>query len=265
MLEDQLLAGTGATYFLTSLLDHPDCTPEHHKLMPHVGLGGAPVPAAVGERAEALGISIVRLYGSTEHPSITGCTHAEPRDKRLHTDGRALPGVELRLAADGEIISRGPDCFAGYTDGALTARVFDSDGWYHTGDVGVLDDDGYLTITDRKSDVIIRGGENVSPAEVEEVLARMPGVAEVAVVGAPDARFGEHGCAFLRVTSGSPGLDNLGLDDLRAVLAHAGLAKQKWPEEVRIVADFPRTASGKIQKFALRAQLRAEQEHPDAS
>jgi len=260
MLDDQLLSGTGATYFLTSLFDHPDFSDAHIKLMPHVGLGGAPVPAAVGERAHALGISTVRLYGSTEHPSITGCTHAEPLEKRLHTDGRPLPGVELRLLDDGEIVSRGPDCFAGYTVAELTARAFDADGWYHTGDVGVLDGDGYLTITDRKADVIIRGGENVSPAEVEEVLARLPGVAEVAVVGAPDDRLGEHGCAFIRTTGDAPGTAPVAptLDDVRAALAAAGLAKQKWPEEMRVVTDFPRTASGKIQKFALRKTLREE-------
>jgi acyl-CoA synthetase (AMP-forming)/AMP-acid ligase II len=255
MLEDQVLSGHGATYFLTSLLDHPDFGPAHQQLMSHIGLGGAPVPAAVGERAAALGISTIRMYGSTEHPSITGCTHADPAAKRLHTDGRPLPGVEVRLAGDGEIVSRGPDCFAGYTTAELTARVFDDGGWYHTGDVGVFDGDGFLTITDRKADVIIRGGENVSPAEVEEVLARLDSIAEVAVVAAPDARLGEHGCAFVRLHPGGA----IGLLDLRAALEDAGVARQKWPEDVRVVEDFPRTASGKIQKFALRAQLRAEE------
>jgi len=255
MLEDGLLSGTGATYFLTSLLDHPDCTADHLALMPHVGLGGAPVPAAVGERAAQLGVSIVRMYGSTEHPSVTGCTHAEPAAKRLHTDGRPLAGVELRLAPDGEILTRGPDCFAGYTNAALTERVFDDDGWYHTGDIGVLDDDGFLTVTDRTSDVIIRGGENVSAAEIEELIARLPGVAEVAVVAAPDARLGEHACAFIRPLGDGTGAP--GLDAIRAALEADGLARQKWPEEVRLVDELPRTASGKIQKFALRARLRA--------
>ena len=104
--------------------------------MPFAGLGGSPVPVAVTERATRLGIKVFRSYGSTEHPSITGCLLDEPEDKRLTTDGRALPGVEIRLDDDGEILSRGPDCCLGYTDPELTATVFDADGWYHTGDVG---------------------------------------------------------------------------------------------------------------------------------
>jgi acyl-CoA synthetase (AMP-forming)/AMP-acid ligase II len=121
--------------------------------------------------------------------------------------------------------------------------------------VGVLDGDGWLTITDRKKDIIIRGGENVSAVEVEELLARLPGVAEVAVVSAPDARLGEHGCAFVRPQPGAPPLE---LAAVRAHLEAAGLARPKWPEELRLVDELPRTPSGKVQKFALRERLRAE-------
>jgi acyl-CoA synthetase (AMP-forming)/AMP-acid ligase II len=265
MLEDHVYSGAGATFFLTSLLDHPDFTDEHRKLMRHIGLGGSSVPAAVTDRADAMNISIVRMYGSTEHPSITGSRHEEPRDKRLYTDGHPLPGVELELLDDdgkpvgagesGEIHSRGPDCFPGYTDPALTKECFDADGWYATGDVGVLDDDGYLSIVDRKKDIIIRGGENVSALEVEELVLRLPGVAEVAVVAAPDARLGEHACAFVRPLRDS---DLPSLDAVRAHLDAVGLARQKWPEELRAIEEFPRTPSGKIQKFALRDQLRHE-------
>jgi acyl-CoA synthetase len=266
MLEDELSAGQGSTYFLTSLLDHPDFDPERHpKLMPFIGLGGSAVPAAVGERCARLGIEVARSFGSTEHPSITGSTPDVARDKRITTDGRPLPGVEIRLVDDdgkdveigtpGEIWSRGPDCFVGYTDPALTAATFSADGWFMTGDIGVLDEDGFLAITDRKKDIIIRGGENVSAQEVEELLLRMPGVAEVAVVGAPDARLGEIGCAFFRMQPGTP---TPALADLRAALESAGLARQKWPEHVRAVDEFPRTASGKVQKFVLRQQLRDE-------
>jgi acyl-CoA synthetase len=265
MREDNVYSGAGATFFLISLLDHPDFTDEHRALMRQVGLGGSSVPAAVTDRADAMGISIVRMYGSTEHPSITGSRHEEPRDKRLYTDGHPLPGVEIKLLDDdgkevgagqpGEIISRGPDCFPGYTDPALTRECFDADGWYATGDVGVLDDDGYLSIVDRKKDIIIRGGENVSALEVEELFLRLPGVAEVAVVAAPDARLGEHACAFVRPL---PGSDAPTLDAVRSHLDAAGLARQKWPEDLRAVEEFPRTPSGKIQKFALRDRLRAE-------
>jgi acyl-CoA synthetase len=263
MLEERITAGSGATYFLTSLLDHPDFTQEHVKLMPVIGLGGSPVPRAVAERATALGVAIARSYGSTEHPSITGSTHDLPLEKRIATDGRARPGVEIRLVDDaghevgvaepGEIISRGPDCFMGYVDASLTAGCFDSDGWYATEDVGVLDGDGFLTITDRKKDVIIRGGENISAAEIEEQLIRLPGVAEIAVVAAPDARLGEHACAMFRLLSNAKSPT---LQDLRDHLQAAGLARQKWPEEIRIVEDFPRTPSGKIKKVVLREHLR---------
>ncbi|MFL6239851.1 MAG: AMP-binding protein [Actinomycetes bacterium] len=251
ILASDVTAGSGATYFLTSLLDSGRLTPQHLRHMTHVGLGGAAIPRAVADRATRLGISIVRMYGSTEHPSITGSRHDDPVEKRLATDGRPLPGVEIRLADDGEILSRGPDCFAGYVDPAL--HVFDDDGWYCTEDVGVVDDDGYLTITDRKKDIIIRGGENISAAEVEELLAELPGVSEVAVVSAPDERLGEHACAFIRSTGGAPDLDVV-----RRHLSSSGLARQKWPEELRVVDEFPRTPSGKIRKTDLRAQLRSE-------
>jgi acyl-CoA synthetase (AMP-forming)/AMP-acid ligase II len=266
MLEAELTAGSGSTYFLQSLLDHETCSPRHHELMGAVGLGGSSVPPSVAERAEGLGISITRSYGSTEHPSTTGSSHEEPRVKRNNTDGRALPGVDLRIVDEhgrdveagvaGEIWSRGPDLCAGYVDPALTDVAFDPEGWYASGDIGIVDADGYLTITDRKKDIIIRGGENISAAEVEEQLLRMPGVAEVAVVAAPDPRLGEHVCAFVRVR---PGRQVPALPDVREHFERVGLARQKWPEEIRAVDDLPRTPSGKVKKFVLREQLRAEQ------
>jgi acyl-CoA synthetase (AMP-forming)/AMP-acid ligase II len=253
MREEGLGMGGGATFFLVSLLDHPDFTDEHLPLMPFAGLGGSTVPIAVTERAEALGIRPYRSYGSTEHPSITGCTLDDPVDKRLRTDGRPLEGVEMRLDEEGEISSRGPDCCIGYTDPELTASAFDADGGYRTGDVGVLDEDGYLTITDRVSDIIIRGGENISAQEVEELLLHLDAVAEVAVVAAPDARLGEHAAAVVRLREGAAPPS---LDDVRAHLSDAGLAKQKWPESIHVAGDLPRTPSGKVQKFSLRHQLR---------
>jgi acyl-CoA synthetase len=265
MREDGLGVTGGATYFLTSLLDHRDFTPDLVAMMPFAGLGGSSVPVPVTERATKLGIKVFRSYGSTEHPSITGSLLDEPEAKRLRTDGHALPGVEFRLeavdlldgpdnaeGAAGEIVSRGPDCCIGYTDPVLSASAFDQDGWYRTGDVGVLDDDGYLTITDRISDVIIRGGENISAQEIEELVLGIEGVAEVAVVAEPDDRLGEHASAVISVRGGmeAPTLEQV-RDHLRAV----GLARQKWPESIHEVDDFPRTPSGKIQKFRLRQLL----------
>jgi acyl-CoA synthetase len=264
MAEEKIGAGNGSTYFFTSLLDSPDFGPEHLALMKQVSLGGSPIPDAVADRADRLGISLTRAYGCTEHPSVTGSRHSDAAAKRLHTDGRPLSWVELRTVDEegrdtgvgepGEIWTRGPDRFAGYTDPALTAASVDAEGWFRTGDVGVVDPDGYLTVTDRVKDIIIRGGENVSAAEVEQLLAKMDGVAEVAVVAAPDERMGEHGCAFFRMQTG---IDAPGLDEVRAHLKAAGLARQKWPEELRAVDELPRTPSGKVQKFVLRDRLRA--------
>jgi acyl-CoA synthetase (AMP-forming)/AMP-acid ligase II len=265
MLEANVGAGTGAAVFLASLLDHPDFTDEHARRIRRVGLGGAPVPLALAERAAAYGIALVRAYGSTEHPSVSGCSFDDPADKRHATDGPPMTGVELKLLDDdgapvgpaepGEIWSRGPDLCAGYTDPALTAAAFDDEGWYRSGDLGVLDADGYLTITDRVKDVIIRGGENISAAEVEVVLDALPEVAEVAVVAAPDARLGEHACAVVRL---APGVESIELRDLTEALERAGLARQKWPEELRVVPDFPRTAAGKVRKVELRRWLRGD-------
>jgi acyl-CoA synthetase (AMP-forming)/AMP-acid ligase II len=253
MSEEKLGVSGGATYFLTSLLDHPDFTDEHLALIPFTGLGGSTVPVAVSERATRLGIKMFRSYGSTEHPSITASLLDEPEAKRLTTDGHALPGVEMRLGEDGEIFSRGPDLCMGYTDPELSAATFDGDGWYRTGDVGVLDDDGYLTITDRVSDIIIRGGENISAQEIEEAMLGLDDVAEVSVVAAPDDRLGERAAAVLRVRDGAAVPT---LDDVRRHLEAAGLARQKWPESLHVVDDFPRTASGKVQKFVLRQRFR---------
>ncbi|HKP40771.1 AMP-binding protein [Mycobacterium sp.] len=249
---DGLSIGGGPPYFVTSLLDHPDCTPEHMSHFTTVGLGGSTVPAAVTRRLADLGIFVFRSYGSTEHPSITGSRPSAPEDKRLYTDGNPRPGVEIRLGPDGEIFSRGPDLCLGYTDPELTAKAFDDDGWYRTGDVGVLDEDGYLTITDRKADVIIRGGENISALEVEELLLTMPAVAEAVVVSTPDARLGERAAAVLRI---KPGHAMPSIEEVREYFKRTGAAPQKWPEELHQVDDYPRTASGKVQKFRVRQSI----------
>ena len=249
---DGLSIGGGPPFFVTSVLDHPNCTPEHVRHFTTVGLGGSTVPAAVTQRLADLGMFVFRSYGSTEHPSITGSRRSAPEDKRLFTDGDVRPGVEIRLGPDGEIFSRGPDLCLGYTDDEMTARAFDDDGWYRTGDVGVLDADGYLTITDRKADVIIRGGENISALEVEEVLLGMPAVVEAVVVAAPDDRFGERAAAALRIREGH---DMPTIDEVRDHFRAAGVATQKWPEELHEVDDFPRTASGKVQKFLVRQRI----------
>ncbi|MCV7318330.1 AMP-dependent synthetase [Mycolicibacterium confluentis] len=255
MRSDGLTFGGGAPYFVISLLDHPDFTPADLDNMRYAGMGGSSVPAAVARRLHEQGVTVWRSYGSTEHPSISSTHYTAPADKRMYTDGQALPGVEIRLTADGEILSRGPDLCLGYLDEELTRNAFDDEGWYHTGDIGVLDNDGYLSIVDRKSDIIIRGGENISAMEVEEVLSTMAGVAEAVAVAAPDDRFGERTAAVLRMKPHAP-LPSM--DELRAHFANSGLAKQKWPEEIHQVDDFPRTPSSKIQKALVRKMVAAQ-------
>ena len=142
----------------------------------------------------------------------------------------------------GEILSRGPDLCVGYSDPALTAEAFTEDGWFRTGDLGVRDTQGAITITDRVKDIIIRGGENLSACEIEEAIMQLPAVAEVAVVAAPDARLGERACALVRLLPGTT--EPVSLTQLTRHLETLGLARQKWPEELRIVNDFPRTGSG---------------------
>ncbi len=253
MRDEGLGMAGGAAYFVTSLIDHPDWSDEHLANMPYAGLGGSPVPAALTDRLSSMGIKVYRSYGSTEHPSVTGCTTDDPEHQRNLTDGKPMRGSEVRLDADGQILTRGPELFMGYIDPAQTAKVFDEDGWYYTGDIGTFDDEGCLSITDRLSDVIIRGGENISAQEVEELLFRLDGVAEVAVVAVPDAKFGERAAAVIRVRDGA---EMPTLDDVRTYLGDVGLAKQKWPESIVPIAEFPRTPSGKVQKFVLRQWLR---------
>lgn len=249
-----LVVGGGPPYFVTSMVEHPDYTPEHLAHMKYVGLGGSAVPAAVTRMLTELGVVAFRAYGSTEHPSITASALDAPPRERLDTDGRAMPGVEIRIAPDGEILSRGPDLCLGYTDPELTAQVFDDEGWYHTGDIGVLDSSGCLTITDRKADVIIRGGENVGARAVEDVLDAMPQVAESVVIALPDSRFGEVVGAVLRL---NPGCVLPSRAEVRAFFERAGVARQKLPARLFEAADFPRTPSGKIQKHLVRKGIAA--------
>jgi acyl-CoA synthetase (AMP-forming)/AMP-acid ligase II len=248
----------GAPIQATGLLDERDRGTASLGTLVEFMTGAANVPPALIERAQQAGITAYRTYGSSEHPTITTGTTADPLAKRATTDGRVIEGCEIRIVddegrdvAEGEIVSRGPDLFLGYTDPKLTRTAFYPGGWYRTGDVGRVDSDGYLTITDRKKDIIIRGGENISPKEVEDILAEHPAITEVAVVGMRDERLGERVCAFAVLRPGT----RLTLDDVRAHFATAGVARQKTPERVVIADELPRTPSGKVQKFALRRRL----------
>ncbi|HJT37306.1 MAG TPA: AMP-binding protein [Actinomycetota bacterium] len=248
----------GATFFLATLLNSPDFDKYDTSSLREFGLGGAGVPPSIVEQADSIGWWSMRAYGCTEHPSITMGTKDDPLQKRAYTDGRPMLDVEVRLVDDdgndvapgdeGEVISRGPDQFLGYMDPAMDADAFDDDGWFHTGDIGRFDAEGYLAITDRKKDIIIRGGENISAREVEEILASHPKVQEAAVTPVSDARYGERVCAFVVTRDGQ----TLALDEVLEHFKARGVAKQKTPERLEIVEAFPRTLSGKVQKYVLR-------------
>jgi acyl-CoA synthetase (AMP-forming)/AMP-acid ligase II len=218
------------------------------------------------DRAEAAGIVTWRTYGSTEHPAITSGGPDDPPDKRRGTDGRPTPGNEVRLVdehgvdvapgEEGEIVARGPRQFVGYQDPRSEEGVFLDGTWFRTGDLARFDEDGYLVVTDRVKDIVIRGGENISAREVEDVLASHPAVREVAVCAVPDDVFGEAVAAFViaRPSATPPTLDELA-DHARG----AGLATHKLPAHLVLVDDFPRTAAGKVRKRDLRSRQPREQ------
>lgn len=227
------------------------------------GLGGTGVTPEHVELADRAGFAGTRAYGLTEHSTVSVGHSSMPFEQRAHCDGRLQPGTELRIVNDdgrdqapgweGEILLRGPEQFIGYTDRRLDAQAFTQDGWFRTGDIGRLDAAGCLTITDRKKDIVIRGGENISSQEVERVLATHPDVREAAVVAMPDARYGEKVCAFVIPEPGRM----LALDDVRRHFDSAGMARQKTPEALFVVEELPRTASGKVRKSDLRQRIAA--------
>ena len=158
---------------------------------------------------------------------------------------------DLPAGIPGEILSRGPELFVGYRDSTLDADAFLPGWWFRTGDIGVLDSDGYLTITDRRKDLIIRGGENLSSKLIEDILAEHEGVAEASVVAAQDPLYGERVCAFIVLRPSAA----LSLTDVRAHFSAAGTARQLTPERLDIVDDLPRAATGKVRKDELRRRL----------
>jgi cyclohexanecarboxylate-CoA ligase len=251
----------GAPVQLSSLLDQQASRTATLATLREFLTGAAPVPPSLIRRADAAGITAYRSYGSSEHPTISAGSIADSLDKRAATDGLLTAGNQIRIVdpdgrdvlagRDGEILSRGPELFTGYTDAALTAAAFLPGGWFRTGDVGRLASDGYLTVTDRLKDIIIRGGENISSKEVEDLLVTHPAVADVAVIPSPDPAMGERVCA---VVVPRPGF-SFDIDEARAHFAAAGAARQKTPEVIVLVDELPRTPSGKVRKEVLRARI----------
>ncbi|MQA14280.1 MAG: AMP-binding protein [Pseudonocardiaceae bacterium] len=251
-----------ATPFLHGIVHHPDRSRSDLGALKVFGCGGADVPPDLVRRATRdLGCLVTRMYGSTEFPTLSGSDNSDPLEARATTDGRPIGVAEAQVVDDtgrplpagvaGELLVRGPDLFVGYLDEALNAQSFDSDGWFRTGDLAVLDDGGHVQITGRRKDIIVRGGENISAKEVEDLLFEHPLVHEVAVVGMPDPVLVERICAYVVPEAGA----QLELADLVEHLRGHRIASQKLPERLEVVAELPKTASGKIQKFRLREDI----------
>lgn len=227
--------------------------------------GGAPIPPVVVEdAAEVLGAELIAVWGMTENMITTTTRPGDPVELVSDSDGTPVDWMEIRVIGDdgnpvgpggvGDLQSRGPSQALGYFHrDDLYAAASRADDWFDTGDVARLRQDGGIRIVGRTKDLVIRGGENVPVAEVEDLLLRLPSITEVAVIGLPDPRLGERACAV--VTSTDP---TLTLPTLTAHLEQAGMAKQFWPERLVLMDDMPHTPSGKVQKFKLR-QLISEQ------
>jgi cyclohexanecarboxylate-CoA ligase len=254
----------GAPTFLRDLAHHPDLGRHDVSSFRLFSCGGADVdPTLVREAAARLGCVAKRVYGSSEFPTLTTTGPDDPPERRIDSDGRAIGAAELRIVDDdgepvapggeGEVLARGPECFLGYADPSLNVEAFTPDGWLRTGDLGAVDAAGFLRITGRKKDIIIRKGENISAREIEDLLATHPSIAELAVVGVADARAGEIACAVIRLR---PAAVPPTLPELTTYLLGLGLSKRKLPERLAIVDDFPRAPSGKIIKRKLRDSLR---------
>ena len=254
----RVTSSSGTPFHLSGMMAAAEANGHDLSSLRQYLVGAAPVPPSLIEACQRQGLAVYHCYGSSEHPTVTSGVVDDPLDKQLHTEGRAIVGSEIRFVDDdgndvlpgeeGEICTRGPELFMGYLDRALNEAAFLAGGWYRSGDIGRLDTEGYLLITDRKKDIIIRGGENISSKEVEAVLLRLDGVADAAVVAAPDERMGEVVRACLVLSPGAA----ITLEDIRAHFAAAGIAKQKTPERLSIVDELPRNASGKVLKHKLR-------------
>jgi cyclohexanecarboxylate-CoA ligase len=214
--------------------------------------GGAPTPAEIiAELIDTFGVrGVVNSWGLTEFPIASCPSHTASPERLSATVGPPSPGVQVRIV-EGELRLKGPQCFLGYVVPTLDQEAFDEDGWFRTGDLGTVDNDGYVTITGRRKDIIIRNGENLFPAEIEEVLLRHPAIADAAVVGMPDRGTGERVVAVVVPdTDGS-----VSLEDVRRHFARQGVAKQKTPEQLKIVNQIPRNPMGKALKEELKAAI----------
>ncbi|MCZ2404745.1 3-phosphoshikimate 1-carboxyvinyltransferase [Paenarthrobacter sp. Z7-10] len=249
-----------ATPFLTDLVEAVEGGASVPARLRIFVVTGAAVPRALAERAtRVLGTAVCGAFGTTETGLGALSSPADPPSKAWGTDGRALPGVQLRIVdddglalppdAEGNLELNSPTVFTGYLDRPdLEAETFTPDRWYRTSDLATIDDEGYLRITGRVRDIINRGGEKLPVSEIEQLMHTHPAVADVAIVAMPDPRLGERACAFVRLAAEK----DLDFPALQAFLAEHGVSKHYWPERLELVDSIPRNAVGKVQKFLLR-------------
>jgi acyl-CoA synthetase (AMP-forming)/AMP-acid ligase II len=250
MIEHHCTHMAGATPFLDGLLAAAQRAGTHLPDLKVFICGGASVPPSLIRRAAGYfeRALVTRVYGSTEVP-VTTVGSLDDVDHAAETDGRA--GIADITLVDGEIRARGPQMLTGYLHPEGNRESFDSAGYFRTGDLGRFTDDGYLVVTGRAKDIIIRNGENISPKEVEDILVTHPDIAEIAIVGIPDARTGERACAAI-VAADSASPDVVAL---REFLVDHGVAKFKAPEQVVLVDALPKNDAGKVLKHKIKTSL----------
>jgi cyclohexanecarboxylate-CoA ligase len=252
----------GPPSLFTALLEDPGCSPDVVASLRVVSSGMMGVRPEFIEAARlGLGAIVKRSYGSSEAPTVSTCTNDDPPERCRDTDGRAVADAEIRVVdpathrqrragGEGEVWIRGPELFAGYADAGQTEDAVHR-GWFRSGDLGVLDGEGWLTITGRLKDLIIRGGENIAAAEVEQALEAHPDIARAVVVGCPDARLGERVAAFVVARR------TIDAAECLRWFAEFGMARFKTPEVVVQVDDLPLLPAGKPDRTALKARAEA--------
>ena len=253
----------GATPFVYDLLNVLEKQPADLSALRFFLCGGTTIPKKVARECQQRGIKLLSVYGSTESSPHAVVNLDDPLSRFMHTDGYAAAGVEIKVVDDarktlppgceGEEASRGPNVFMGYFDEPeLTARALDEEGWYYSGDLCRMDEAGYIKITGRKKDIIVRGGENISSREVEDILLQHPKIHDACVVAMPDERLGERSCAYVVLKAPH---HSLSLEEVVVFFSRKRVAKYKYPEHIVVIEKLPRTVSGKIQKFLLRKDI----------
>ena len=253
----------GATPFVYDLLNVLEKQPADLSALRFFLCGGTTIPKKVARECQQRGIKLLSVYGSTESSPHAVVNLDDPLSRFMHTDGYAAAGVEIKVVDDarktlppgceGEEASRGPNVFMGYFDEPeLTARALDEEGWYYSGDLCRMDEAGYIKITGRKKDIIVRGGENISSREVEDILLQHPKIHDACVVAMSDERLGERSCAYVVLKAPH---HSLSLEEVVAFFSRKRVAKYKYPEHIVVIEKLPRTTSGKIQTFLLRKDI----------